>query len=212
MIACICNNLTDKQIKELSLEQYEEIVKCGKCRQYVMDLITNYAEVEFKAFPKISRLFEQPICITEKIDGTNALVYVSDDLSVVRAGSRTKWITPEDDNAGFAKFVRDNTEELRKLGPGNHYGEWWGKGIQRGYGMDKKVFSLFNTHRWDNPSRPSCCDVVPVLYTGKGEKLNPVELKKSLAAERYGIEFERVEGLMYWFANAQTYFKVIFDK
>lgn len=56
------------------------------------------------------------------------------------------------------------------LGPGRHYGEWWGSGIQRGYGLPKgeKRFSLFNTTRWsEDAARPACCHVVPVLYTGK---------------------------------------------
>lgn len=39
--------------------------------------------------------------LTEKIDGTNAQVYIADDGRVV-AGSRTRWISPEDDNFGFA--------------------------------------------------------------------------------------------------------------
>ena len=34
------------------------------------------------------------------------------------------------------------------LVPGRHFGEWWGSGIQRGYGLDEKTFSLFNAYRW----------------------------------------------------------------
>ena len=50
-------------------------------------------------------------------------------------------------------------------------GEWWGKGIQRGYGLDEKRFSLFNVHRWgDSESRPACCGVVPIL--GKLDKFS----------------------------------------
>jgi hypothetical protein len=53
------------------------------------------------------------------------------------------------------------------LGPGQHFGEWWGQGIQRNYGLKEKRFSLFNTSRWNavNPP-PACCHVVPVLYEG----------------------------------------------
>jgi hypothetical protein len=83
-------------------------------------------------------------------------------------GSRNKWIQPgKQDNAGFAGWCEANKEELMKLGPGRHFGEWWGKGIQRGYGLSEKKFSLFNSERWADPSvRPACCDVVPVLYKG----------------------------------------------
>lgn len=57
--------------------------------------------------------------------------------------------------------------ELRNLGPGYHYGEWWGAGIQRRYGLTgtDKRFSLFNVHRWE-ADRPACCSVVPVLWRG----------------------------------------------
>lgn len=119
---------------------------------------------EFAPFPKISRLF-RPFVVTEKIDGTNASVHVLEDGRVL-AASRTRWITPEADNHGFARWVEEHEEELRVgLGVGSHYGEWWGSGIQRRYGLKEKRFSLFNTARWgDDAVRPACCHVVPVLY------------------------------------------------
>lgn len=122
--------------------------------------------IDFVPFPKLSRIFRD-IVVTEKIDGTNAQVYVSPDGDVF-AGSRTRWITPEDDNFGFAAWVRDHADELRDgLGAGHHFGEWWGKGIQKGYGLDHRRFSLFNVSRWrDDAVRPACCHVVPVLYEG----------------------------------------------
>lgn len=121
---------------------------------------------EFIEFPKIPRLSRE-IIITEKIDGTNGIVYVGEDGRVI-AGSRTQWLIGSD-NHGFAKWVAEHEEELRKLGPGRHYGEWWGSGIQRGYGLQKgeKRFSLFNTARWGDPAvRPACCHVVPELARG----------------------------------------------
>lgn len=140
--------------------------------------------MEFTPFPKIPRL-SRDIVVTEKIDGTNAQVLIrlvseldyetsipaiAHDTAaglVMFAGSRSRWITPgkSTDNAGFAAWVLANQEELWALGPGQHFGEWWGKGIQRGYGQATKRFSLFNTHRWAQ-ERPACCDVVPVLYQG----------------------------------------------
>jgi hypothetical protein len=128
--------------------------------------------VEFVAFDKIPRL-RRGCTITEKIDGTNAQVYIPEDGGPVLAGSRNRWITPEADNFGFAAWVQEHAEELRAgLGPGRHFGEWWGSGIQRRYGLDHKRFSLFNTSRWTNedgkphPSLPACVHVVPVLYNG----------------------------------------------
>lgn len=119
----------------------------------------------FVEFPKIFRLSREVI-VTEKIDGTNAQIHITDEGHMF-AGSRNRWITPISDNMGFAAWVQDNSEELMKLGPGSHFGEWWGCGIQRRYGIKEKRFSLFNVDRWgDDSVRPACCHVVPVLYRG----------------------------------------------
>ena len=133
-------------------------------------------DIPFVEWPKIAR-FSRDVVVTEKIDGTNAQVYVNDTMTEVFAGSRTQWITPEKDNAGFARWVMEHKDELLKLGPGSHFGEWWGAGIQRKYGMTVKKFSLFNTHRWSDPTtRPACCDVVPVLWRGPLDRLNVNEI------------------------------------
>lgn len=123
---------------------------------------------EFIPFQSIPRL-KRGCVITEKIDGTNAQVFIPDDLSFVLAGSCSRWITPEADNYGFARWVKGNEAELLKLGPGQHFGEWWGSGIQRRYGLAEKRFSLFNTGRWTDDNRPACCHLVPVLYMGPFE-------------------------------------------
>ena len=102
---------------------------------------------EFQGFRKIARLSRDAI-ISEKIDGTNGLIYI-DETGNIFAGSRNRWlwnsIEPEKmiNNHGFGLWVKDNQEELKKLGKGYHYGEFWGKGIQRGYGLEEKRFSLF---------------------------------------------------------------------
>ena len=110
------------------------------------------------------RSLSRDIVVTEKIDGTNAQVFVADDGTVL-AGSRNRWITPDDDNFGFARWVAEHADELRQLGPGRHFGEWWGAGIQRRYGLTEKRWSLFNVAKWSE-SRPACCGIVPVLYEG----------------------------------------------
>lgn len=138
---------------------------------------------EFKGFPKIPRLFRNVI-VTEKIDGTNAIIRIENDGVTIQAGSRNRWITPEDDNNGFAKWVEANKDELLKLGPGNHFGEWFGAGIQRKYGLTEKRFALFQSSRWTDDVRPACCGVVPVLAYGTdiGE------------AVRKGLDILRAEG------------------
>jgi hypothetical protein len=91
--------------------------------------------MEFTEFPKMARLTREVI-VTEKIDGTNAQIFIGEDGTIM-AGSRTRWITPQDDNFGFAGWVDAHRDELLTLGPGRHFGEWWGAGIQRRYGWPK---------------------------------------------------------------------------
>ncbi len=122
---------------------------------------------EFQSFQKIARLSRE-IIVSEKINGTNAQVMITEDGRIL-AGSRTRWISVASDNHGFAAWVDRNKEELLRLGPGRHYGEFWGSGIGPGYGLKngEKRFSLFNSSRWEDASvRPKCCEVVPVLYVG----------------------------------------------
>lgn len=130
----------------------------------------------FGAWPKMARLARECL-ITEKIDGTNAQICITDDGQFL-TGSRSRWIVPGDDNFGFSAWAHDHKEELELLGPGKHFGEWWGHGIQRGYGLPKgsRKFSLFNAGRWvKGPAElkegqqvcPSCCDVVPIIHQGE---------------------------------------------
>lgn len=146
---------------------------------------------EFEPWPKIPRL-SRGIVVTEKIDGTNAAVVVRpirhpsevrdydkvvdlalDDGSVqmlaVYAQSRKRIITPECDNFGFARWVHENAEVLaRGFGVGRHFGEWWGNGIQRGYGVTRRYFSPFNVARWrqetiEDAGLPSNVVEVPII-------------------------------------------------
>ncbi|MBE3137627.1 MAG: hypothetical protein IMZ43_09610 [Thermoplasmata archaeon] len=121
----------------------------------------------FVGFPKIPRLSRE-IVISEKIDGTNGQIYITEDEEFW-VGSRTRWLGPteQNDNQGFFKWAMSHKDELMTLGHGRHFGEWWGQGIQRNYGLREKRFSLFNVKRWgDALVRPLCCHVVPVLYEG----------------------------------------------
>lgn len=125
--------------------------------------------MEFEPWPSINRLNKDAI-YTEKIDGTNSAVvvapYTTDtdkskavdvvsidgDLYGIWAQSRKRFITPGDDNFAFALWVYNNAPALvRTLGVGRHFGEWWGSGIQGGYGLPKgeRRFSLFNVKRWE---------------------------------------------------------------
>lgn len=194
----------------------------------------------FEPFPKIGRL-TRGMTITEKIDGTNAQIAIerfgvedsmmagvavengalamqsdSGDGSflIMYAGSRSRWLNTKwkaGDNFGFARWCEEHVAELFGLGEGRHYGEWYGCGIQRGYGMSTRKFALFNTARWGahNPNTPACCDVVPVLATGTFEGVIIADALEGL--RRHGSiavpEFMDPEGIVIYHAATHTLFK-----
>jgi hypothetical protein len=182
---------------------------------------------EFQPWPKIARL-NRGMVVTEKLDGTNACVVITEPDSGgppygIFAQSRKRLITVDDDNYGFARWVFEHQEELIELGPGYHYGEWWGRGIQRGYDLEEKRFSLFNVGRWhaagdDEPDEgtdraPECCSVVPVLdrYAFDTARIADVveELRKdgSVAAPGY----MNPEGVVVFHTHGRTTYKVTLD-
>lgn len=185
--------------------------------------------MDFQAFPKLARLSREVI-VTEKIDGTNAQIAIGEISSIstaaplfekdglaLWAGSRTRWITPQEDNYGFARWALENAEELMLLGAGRHFGEWWGKGIQRGYSQPAKRFSLFNVTRWAN-ERPACCEVVPTLWTGQLEEYGVMkgiegalaQLRKEGSVAAPG--FMNPEGIVVFHTAANLRFKKTLEK
>ena len=188
------------------------------------------SEPEFAMFRKIPRL-NREIVVTEKIDGTNAQLYITEDGDMW-AGSRKRWLTAGADNFGFAKWAFSHKEELLQLGPGRHYGEWWGLGIQRGYGLDHKRFSLFNTYRWceHSPQRiepldpedfeekyqtivPECCHVVPVLYRGPFDTENIFDIMDVLEDDGSAAApgFMKPEGVVIYHDQGKLYFKATLE-
>lgn len=117
---------------------------------------------DYPAFPKVHR-WNREVVISEMIDGTNGQILITkledshpsvpllvevdceDGVFAISAGSRKRWLTPRSDNHGFAAWVKDNAYALvAALGVGRHYGEWYGQGIRRGYGLHERRFALFN--------------------------------------------------------------------
>lgn len=178
--------------------------------------------MEFQEFDSIEVL-ESMVTITEKIHGTNAQIAIDDFSKEIFAGSRTRWVTPEDDNAGFARWVFDNKENLiRVLGPGRHYGEWMGAGIGAGigagYGLKEKRFVLFNTFRWTSAKAAGLLlprmDVVPILYQGVYTPTCVKEtMDKLLAGGSVLVPgYPNPEGVVMFFSRTKTLFKQVFDK
>lgn len=187
----------------------------------------------FKAWPKIPRLENEVYYLTEKIDGTNACIIIdytgninhdyclySDNINgtdigirAVYAQSRTRLITPAEDNFGFAKWVKENAEQLiNDLGEGYHFGEWWGQGINRGYGLDHKKFSLFN------PTKKSViCNNVPHLCICEDARFLTSDIEASIKLLKdigsvASPGYMKPEGIVVYAEKAKTYWKVIIDK
>jgi hypothetical protein len=188
---------------------------------------------EFKAYGKTARLGSK-VQITEKIDGTNAhILVVTDDSCItdtpsvpkytVYPASRNRWL-PEDeqDNYGFGAWVRANAASLAViLGPGRHYGEWWGEGIARGYGVTGKRFSLFDTRRyahlldvapWDIGG--AVVGVVPIIAEGlfSDQLLNDAREELEHTGSKAAPGFMRPEGLIIRWADNGHVMKVVWDK
>lgn len=172
----------------------------------------------FQGFPKIPRL-NRDIIITEKIDGTNAAIGISEEGDFW-CQSRTRIITPDNDNQGFARWAYEHVDSLvRDLGVGLHFGEWWGQGIGRKYGLDHRRFSLFNTTRWagtvfETPNMST----VPVLYTGPWQPslyswmpeivLRSLSVSGSVAAPG----FLQPEGIVVYHTQGSLLFKATLEK
>lgn len=190
--------------------------------------------MEFVKWPSTPRLFREVI-ITEKIDGTNACIVfepaedisdtepstnliMAEDLNLYRIGvqSRKRLISPEDDNFGFAKWVYDNAVQLFTiLGPGRHYGEWWGKGIQRSYGSGWREFSLFNTKKLDahHSVGDAVVNTVPVLYQGPFSEVAIDQVLKDLKEHgSYAYPyFDNPEGICVFHTQSRQVYKVTLD-
>ena len=186
----------------------------------------------FEKWKSIPRLNKEVI-VTEKLDGTNAQIHITPEATIeeiygydradsgcvlaekdgllLLAGSRSRYISVEDDNFGFAKWVQDNHEELFKLGPGRHYGEWWGLGIQRGYALSERRLSMFNP-RWEDQG-PQCVSTAPILARGTDLSvlanygMAVLREKGSFAAPG----FMDPEGIIVYHSAANQMFKTTFD-
>lgn len=199
--------------------------------------------IEFQTWPKTTRLFRD-MTVTEKMNGSNGCIIFepcvtgSPYVPGVACGiseydyavqSRNRLITPgkTTDNAGFAQWVYDNHEELfEKLGYGRHYGEWWGRKVtNQSYGLDHRVFSLFNVDMWQvQPGEHHKFKIgqdylshVPVLYRGmfseeaiKSVAGNLLDLG-SVGAAQFGVTDQTPEGVCIFHSQSRIVQKFTFD-
>jgi len=179
--------------------------------------------VEFTPWPKTARLFRD-IVITEKLDGTNAAIHIVENPDApgtyaVQAQSRKRLIYPgkSTDNYGFAAWVSDNAADLIEiLGPGLHFGEWWGAGIGRGYNRQGRTFSLFNVDRHAGLHRSvgdAVVNTVPLLYRGPFTTEVVADALQYLAdmGSDAAPGFTRPEGICVYHTATRTVTKVTLD-
>lgn len=204
-----------------------------------MGAVRRLGALMFTAFPKIPRL-SRDIVITEKLDGTNAQVIIDrvpngcitgyelesgcvplmytftpdNTLVAIWAGSRNRLIFPgkAKDNFGFAEWVFQHAAELVALGIGRHFGEWYGQGIQRGYGLYGKRFALFPSAA-TAASKPACCEVTTVLYDGpfSTDAVDAAMEDLRVNGSKHVPGFMRPEGVVIYHTAARTLFKKTFD-
>ena len=172
---------------------------------------------EFDTLEQVSDWIEQ-YCLY--VHPENPYVDEKDNLYIF-AASRNRWLNvgKQNDNHAFAYWVKEHAPELVMLGEGRHFGEWYGKGIQRGYGLEEKRFALFNVSKWQNRGlrlvddkqqyAPVPCEVVPILYEGKLDTwqidivLNDLKEQGSRAVPGYNLP----EGIVIYHTAAGQYFK-----
>lgn len=205
--------------------------------------------IEFEKYGDTQRL-NRTTWVTEKINGTNAgiiirpwdgtpspddgsqtsyVVYTTDHGPVeIAFQSRNRIITPQSDNAGFARWGLTNIYTLAdSLGLGRHFGEWWGPGIQGNpYKTAGKKFSLFNAQHWnenfadvEEELSPIGVDVVPVLGVGT-DFVQTVAKAEALLREhgtfltewhRAGVPWIPAEGYVVFHSATRTRFKVLLE-
>ena len=183
----------------------------------------------FKPFPKIPRM-DSEMTVTEKIDGTNGCIIVRVDEPenepvvaagqgfYLQAGSRNRLLSLDSDNFGFARFVQENAQQIvDDIGEGVHYGEWWGSGIQRGYGMKGRVFSLFNTARFGDiisAVSDGVIRTVPILFHGIFETaaIHKVGIDLMYEGSRAAPGWMKPEGVMVFHHRLNGYMKYPMDK
>lgn len=173
--------------------------------------IEEVKDEEFFPDPLVHSLRQMTTAELPNTDG-NGMVVSDGKLYSLKTGSRTRWITPLDDNYGFAAFVYANKQEfVEKLGVGQHFGEWAGPGINSGEGLSQKTFVLFDWWSFP-PERPlplQTC-VVPVLLQAKGDAdLESIMDDLKANGSKLAPGFMRPEGIVVSIAGAR--YKKVFE-
>lgn len=75
-----------------------------------------YQHIERWGTEKVKYLLNcRGLTVMPKIDGTNAVIHFDTKTQDIKIGSRNRYITVEDDNEGFAKYITDNIAKYKEL-------------------------------------------------------------------------------------------------
>ena len=178
--------------------------------------------VNYNSFPSIERLENIYCIISEKIDGTNSLIEINE--TNVRFGSRNRYISFSDDNAGFANFFKDYEARFEDAAkdittdesyPLRIYGEWFGCGIQRGYGLKDKFFMPFNSFYSEKLIEYQVPNVIApnIMYTGKFSMEVVDTCMQQLKLNGSGVvkDYKQPEGIVIFFPKYNFRLKETFD-
>ena len=180
-------------IKFPSIEQFRNVVATINRNYNYVGQDANGEAIYDPSLPKPVITFKG----TVKLHGTNAGVSYNNEAGVW-AQSRENIITSQKDNAGFAFFVESNDTVFRELfdiiATHNNidcdtntisiYGEWAGKGIQKGVGISSlpdKTFFVFGVK------------ITPHTETEEEQKANPAYWVTSSYVENVNHRIYNIE-------------------
>lgn len=146
-----------------------------------------------------------------KLHGTNAAVRIEPD-GTVTAQSRNRDLRPDDDNFGFAQFVKERADAFRKHGGPVTvvlFGEWVGPGVQKGVALaqiPEKHFAVFAVvacdlvgERFDADAFSEIPGVSPLQWTdGDPYTFDFMSSDNDAVLERINSEVEAIDKLCPW--------------
>jgi hypothetical protein len=90
-------------------------------------MFQKYPHLERLGTDEVEGILEGKVYVFPKIDGTNASVWMNED-GTIGTGSRRRVVTPEDDNQGFAAYIKKHEplfqDFLRRYSSWRLFGEW----------------------------------------------------------------------------------------
>ncbi len=165
-----------------------------------------YDHIERIGHPDVGSIDIGLVHIFPKLDGTNSSIWLEDTGTSLCAGSRTRTLSPEADNAGFHAWTRTREEDLIKVlrwvGSECHvYGEWLVPHTLKTYRQDAWrrfwVFDVYHPDRgylpydeWAEKFEAADFDVVSPLCTienpTEDQLHHQVEMNTFLVADNAG--------------------------